>query len=74
MNSLLLGAMMFQYYIKVVPTWYAHLDKSEFHTNQYSVTRHQKVVSFLTGDTGVPGVFFPYELSPLMVRYSETQR
>jgi len=68
------GAMMFQYYIKVVPTWYAHLDKSEFHTNQYSVTRHQKVVSFLTGDTGVPGVFFPYELSPLMVRYSETQR
>ena len=34
---------MFQYYIKVVPTWYVKLDGEEFHTNQYSVTRHQKV-------------------------------
>ena len=33
-----------------------------------------KVVSPLTGDNGVPGVFFPYELSPLMVRYTENQR
>ena len=41
--QLLLGAMMYQYYIKVVPTWYVQLDGTELHTNQYSVTRHQKV-------------------------------
>lgn len=33
-----------------------------------------QAVSSFTGENGVPGVFFPYELSPLMVRYTETQR
>lgn len=34
---------MFQYYIKVIPTSLVELDGKEIHTNQYSVTRHQKV-------------------------------
>ena len=35
--------MMYQYYIKVVPSWYFQIDGSRYNTNQYSVTRHEKV-------------------------------
>ena len=38
------GATMFQYYLKIVPTTYARADGSLFLTNQFSVTRHQKVI------------------------------
>lgn len=68
------GATMFQYYIKIVPTMYEKLDGSVLHTNQFSVTRHQKSVSFFTGESGMPGAFFSYELSPLMVKYTERAR
>ena len=65
------GAMMFQYYIKIVPTAYV-LDKDGtiFPSNQFSVTRHSKVVSVMAGEGGMPGVFFSYEMSPVMVKYS----
>ena len=44
-------------------------------TNQFSVTRHQKVVgNALTGESGLPGLFFMYEISPMMVKYTEVQR
>ncbi len=68
------GATMFQYYLKVVPTTYARADGSVFLTNQYSVTRHKKVVSLLSGESGMPGVFFSYELAPFMVKYSEKEK
>lgn len=42
-------------------------------TNQFSVTRHQKA-AHTTGESGMPGVFFSYELSPLMVKYTEKKR
>ena len=42
-------------------------------TNQFSVTKHSKVVG-LMGETGLPGVFVMYELSPMMVKYTEKQR
>lgn len=38
-----LGATMFQYYIKIVPTTYVRKDGSVLQTNQFSVTKHQKV-------------------------------
>lgn len=65
---------MFQYHIKIVPTSYANLDGSIIHSNQFSVTRHKKVVSLLSGESGMPGAFFQYELSPLMVKYTQRQR
>lgn len=65
------GAMMFQYYIKIVPTTYVQNDGSYFNSNQFSVTRHSKVVSVMSGESGMPGVFFSYELSPVMVKYSK---
>ncbi|XP_053625611.1 endoplasmic reticulum-Golgi intermediate compartment protein 3 [Plodia interpunctella] len=68
------GAVMFQYYLKIVPTMYIKLDKSILHTNQFSVTRHQKAVSNINAESGMPGAFFSYELSPLMVKYTEKER
>ncbi|XP_015189165.1 PREDICTED: endoplasmic reticulum-Golgi intermediate compartment protein 3 [Polistes dominula] len=65
------GAMMFYHYIKIVPTTYVRTDGSTLLTNQFSVTRHAKQVSLFTGESGMPGVFFSYELSPLMVKYTE---
>lgn len=62
---------MFHHYIKIVPTTYVRADGWQWHTNQFSVTRHSRKVSVLTGESGVPGVFFSYELSPLMVKYTE---
>ena len=68
------GAMMFQYYVKIVPTTYARVDGSLFLTSQFSVTRHSKVVSPMSGESGMPGVFFSYELAPVVVKYSETEK
>lgn len=68
------GAVMFQYYLKIVPTMYVKLDKTILHSNQFSVTRHQKSVSVLNAESGMPGAFFSYELSPLMVKYTEKER
>lgn len=63
--------MMFYHYIKIVPTTYVRVDGSTLLTNQFSVTRHSKQVSLFTGESGMPGIFFSYELSPLMVKYTE---
>jgi len=68
------GSEMFQYYIKIVPTTFARVDGSTFVTNQFSVTRHSKVVSSMMGDSGMPGVFFSYELAPVMVKYQEKEK
>lgn len=68
------GSMMFQYYLKIVPTTYERKDKSTFASNQFSVTRHQKTISVMQGESGMPGVFFSYELAPVMVKYSERQK
>ncbi|XP_046401835.1 endoplasmic reticulum-Golgi intermediate compartment protein 3 [Ischnura elegans] len=68
------GATMFQYYVKIVPTTYVRKDGAILQTNQFSVTRHQKVVSIVSGESGMPGVFFSYELSPMMVKYTEKEK
>lgn len=65
---------MFQYYIKIVPTSYVSKDGTIINSNQFSVTKHQKVISLLNGESGMPGIFFQYELSPLMVKYTESER
>ena len=68
------GSEMFQYYIKIVPTTFARVDGSTFVTNQFSVTRHSKVISAMMGDGGMPGVFFSYELAPVMVKYQQKEK
>ncbi|XP_064597397.1 endoplasmic reticulum-Golgi intermediate compartment protein 3-like [Liolophura sinensis] len=66
--------MMYQYFVKVVPTTYVKTTGQTLYTNQFSVTKHSKVVSHSSGESGLPGVFFMYELSPMMVKYTEKQR
>ncbi|XP_051169555.1 endoplasmic reticulum-Golgi intermediate compartment protein 3 [Leptopilina boulardi] len=68
------GAMMYYYYIKIIPTTFVRKDGSLLSTNQFSVTSHSKHVSPMSGDSGMPGIFFNYELSPLMVKYTETAK
>ncbi|XP_013399294.1 endoplasmic reticulum-Golgi intermediate compartment protein 3-like [Lingula anatina] len=65
---------MFQYFVKIVPTTYVKVGGQVLTTNQYSVTKHSKTISKGLGETGLPGVFFMYELSPMMVKYTEKQR
>ena len=79
------GSTMFQYYVKIVPTLYTRqvaaassangVDDAEvLSTYQFSVTRHSKVASVLSGESGMPGVFFSYELAPVMVKYSSKSK
>ncbi|KAK7574262.1 hypothetical protein V9T40_011453 [Parthenolecanium corni] len=65
------GAMMFNYYIKLVPTIVETVDGKIYHTNQFSVTKFEKRLTIAEGDSGMPGIFFSYELSPLMVKRIE---
>jgi len=67
------GAGMYQYFIKIVPTNYQSLNGNNLNTNQFSVTEHFKA---LGGDAshGLPGVFFMYELSPIMVQFREQRK
>jgi len=83
------GATMFQYYVKIVPTLYTKqaqggsADETAaevLSTYQFSVTRHEKVASLMDG-SGMPGVFFSYagvffsyELAPVMVKYSSKSK
>ena len=61
---------MFQHYIKIVPTTYVKLDGSVLHTNQFSMTKLDRAVA--NTNDAMPGIFFNYELSPLMVKYTQT--
>lgn len=63
---------MYNYYLKIVPTMYVKANEPPIHTNQFSVTRYKKDLS--GKEQGMPGIFFSYELSPLMVKYEEKQR
>ncbi len=64
---------MYQYYIKVVPTRYKELGRSEeISSNQYSVTEHLRHLSPGSG-RGLPGVYFYYETSPVQAVFEETR-
>uniref|UniRef100_A0A3Q4BG11 Endoplasmic reticulum-Golgi intermediate compartment protein n=1 Tax=Mola mola TaxID=94237 RepID=A0A3Q4BG11_MOLML len=72
--SLPTASMMYQYFVKIVPTVYVKTDGELVKSNQFSVTRHEKVANGLIGDQGLPGVFVLYELSPMMVKFTEKHR
>jgi len=65
---------MFNYYLKIVPTVYMRGSNygEPIYTNQFSVTRYRKDLS--DRERGMPGIFFSYELSPLMVKYAEKHK
>jgi len=67
-------ASMYQYFVKVVPTTYQSLNGSKIRTNQYSVTDYQRPLRGGWDERGkLPGVFVFYDVSPIMVHYSETR-
>ena len=64
---------MSQYYLKVVPTEFV----SRFYTyktNQYSVTEQNRSINHMKGSHGLPGIFFKYDLNPLMVTITQKKR
>lgn len=65
------GGTMFHYYLKIVPTLYVLKHGETLETNQFSVTKYEKVMSPMSGESGMPGIFFSYELSALMVKVTD---
>ncbi|KAJ3300506.1 Endoplasmic reticulum-Golgi intermediate compartment protein 3 [Borealophlyctis nickersoniae] len=61
----------FQYYIKVVSTRFVFMNGTVVHTNQFSATEHERSTKH---STGLPGIFFNYDISPMLVIYTEYQK
>eukprot|EP01112_Ceratiomyxa_fruticulosa_P023386 TRINITY_DN890_c0_g1_i1.p1 TRINITY_DN890_c0_g1~~TRINITY_DN890_c0_g1_i1.p1 ORF type:complete len:400 (-),score=63.59 TRINITY_DN890_c0_g1_i1:41-1240(-) len=60
------------YLVQVVPTLYRREhEELTLHTNQYSFTHFTKIVNLNTQSFELPGVFFKYDVSPLMVQITE---
>eukprot|EP01133_Synstelium_polycarpum_P019109 gene19109-22887_t len=69
------GTGMFQYYVKIVPTIYEGLNGNRISTNQYSVTEHYRLLAKKNEEvSGLPGLFFMYDLSPIMMKVAERSR
>lgn len=64
------GSAMYQYYIKIVPTAYKSTDGDVINSNQFSVTEHERQLT-PNSRGGLPGVFFLYDFSPIMVSFQE---
>lgn len=67
-------SLMYQYFVKIVPTVYKKLSGESVWSNQYSFTKHVRPVRQMSGEHGLPGFFVLYELSPMLVKYTEKRR
>ena len=76
---------MFQYFFKVVSTQFRTLGGWTINTHQYSTTQFGRDLSkgkkevdlglqVSHGSGGVPGVFFNYDISPILVVHSEMRQ
>ena len=76
-----------QYFLKVVSTKFVTLSREELSTHQYSVTEYERDLNkgnqpgkddlghqTSHGYAGVPGLFFSYEISPMLVIHKETRQ
>lgn len=70
-NIFIIAAMMYQYFLKIVPTEFDFLNGKQVRTFQYSVSKQDQFVPQNTG--GLPGVFFMLDHSPMRIIYSETR-
>eukprot|EP00246_Nothoceros_aenigmaticus_P009149 TRINITY_DN24484_c0_g1_i1.p1 TRINITY_DN24484_c0_g1~~TRINITY_DN24484_c0_g1_i1.p1 ORF type:complete len:386 (-),score=50.80 TRINITY_DN24484_c0_g1_i1:56-1213(-) len=63
-------SVIFQYFLKVVPTVYTDARRHKIYTNQFSVTENAR--ELMPGvHRNLPGVFFFYDLSPIKVEFTE---
>jgi hypothetical protein len=58
----------FQYFISVVPTVYSTPSRT-LYTNQYAVTEQSSQI----GERSVPGIFFKYDIEPMLLSVEETR-
>jgi len=77
---------MFQYFLKVVSTQFRSLDGKTAGSHQYSVTSFERdLAEGSQGDTpqgihiqhgisGIPGAFFNFEISPILIIHSDTRQ
>jgi len=76
---------MFQYFLKVVSTEYLTLAGSKVRGHQYSATQFERDltnaadqkdhgVAIQHGVQGLPGAFFNFEISPILVVHQETRQ
>ncbi|KAJ1300061.1 hypothetical protein OPQ81_011181 [Rhizoctonia solani] len=80
---------MFQYFIKVVSTEYKYLDGDVTRAHHYSVTSYERDIrpdhefdplrdahgtKVQHGFEGLPGAFFHFDVSPMLVVHKETQK
>uniref|UniRef100_A0A5K3EPN5 Endoplasmic reticulum-Golgi intermediate compartment protein 3 n=1 Tax=Mesocestoides corti TaxID=53468 RepID=A0A5K3EPN5_MESCO len=65
---------MISYFIKLVPTIYSDYSATPLVTNQYSVTWQIKSTPLSGGSEGIPGVFFNYQISPLLVKLTKERK
>jgi len=59
------------YFLKIVPSTYQYLSAKTLNAAQYSMTMH---ASDVDGMNRLPGIWFDFQISPMLVRYKETQR
>jgi len=77
---------MFQYFLKVVSTQFRSLDNKIINSHQYSVTHFERDlaeggqsdtpqgVHLQHGVSGMPGAFFNFEISPILVVHTDTRQ
>jgi hypothetical protein len=70
---------MYQYFLKVVPTIYENIAGDRIVTNQFSVTEHYRALPPIDHNKpghehGLPGIYFVYDISPIMVQYQERRK
>ncbi|EIN12528.1 endoplasmic reticulum-derived transport vesicle ERV46 [Punctularia strigosozonata HHB-11173 SS5] len=77
---------MFQYFLKVVSTQFRTLDGQTVNSHQYSATHFERDLDKGSEDNtaegvhishttyGVPGAFFNFEISPILIVHSETRQ
>jgi len=65
------GSGVFQYFAKVVPTTYVYNDGKTIESCQYSVTDQFKSAHDPSKGFVLPGVFVIYDISPIMVKFTE---
>ncbi|ORY07332.1 endoplasmic reticulum-golgi intermediate compartment protein 3-like protein [Basidiobolus meristosporus CBS 931.73] len=67
------GNYQFQYFLKVVGTQFRYINGVTVYSNQYSVTEHERTTGRPEQSAGLPGVFFNYEISPMLIVYTESR-
>lgn len=66
------GRMLYQYYIKVIPTTVNTKDLKAI-TYQYSVTQADREIDHHSGSHGTPGIFFKYDIEAISVDVVEEE-